>query len=371
MGIRVNKVLKELNIGINDMATYLHKIGMPLIDATPNAKLSDAQYNVLFNHFAGKPVMTISEFAESKGDSNIAGIIQYAQSKGLTIPNDPTYVLSTEELSVLDPLHFKSKRIKETSSTQPKRENNGAKIFHTKAEITTKPLSVLGAIDLDSLNTSTRPQKKTREQRREERSRKITEQNPQASKQVTSANMSMIRDIWQRFVDIQEKLIKQRCLPISIDPESIEVDDDKLYVTVDESSNKQQVESIMKDKLGVDEYDLESGAIFVDETKWDALSETELAQIRKDLSANYIELDTTPAINVTINYGDNLGCSDQMSLEELKQLESIIKNGNLIEGTIDDQVAFISKISIQREDLLHYLFGDHYIIYENLNSATL
>ena len=49
MGIRVNKVLKELNIGINDMATYLHKIGMPLIDATPNAKLSDAQYNVLFN----------------------------------------------------------------------------------------------------------------------------------------------------------------------------------------------------------------------------------------------------------------------------------------------------------------------------------
>ena len=144
MGIRVNKVLKELNIGINDMATYLHKIGMPLIDATPNSKLSDAQYNVLFNHFAGKPVMTISEFAESKGDSNIAGIIQYAQSKGLTIPNDPTYVLSTEELSVLDPLHFKSKRIKETSSTQPIRENNVAKIFHTKAEITTKPLSEIG-----------------------------------------------------------------------------------------------------------------------------------------------------------------------------------------------------------------------------------
>ena len=156
--------------------------------------------------------------------------------------------------------------------------------------------------------------------------------------------MSMIRDIWQRFVDIQEKLIKQRCLPISIDPESIEVDDDKLYVTVDESSNKKQVESILKGKLGVDEYDLDSGAIFVDEAKWDALSETELAQIRKDLSANYIELDTTPAINVTINYGDDLGRSDQMSLEELKQLESIIKNGNLIEGTIDDQVAFISKI---------------------------
>ena len=364
MGIRVNKVLKELNIGINDMATYLHKIGMPLIDATPNAKLSDAQYNVLFNHFAGKPVMTISEFAESKGDSNIAGIIQYAQSKGLTIPNDPTYVLSTEELSVLDPLHFKSKRIKETSSTQPIRENNVAKIFHTKAEITTKPLSVLGAIDLDSLNASTRPQKKTREQRREERSRKITERNPQASKQGTSANMSMIRDIWQRFVDIQEKLIKQRCLPISIDPESIEVDDDKLYVTVDESSNKQQVESIMKDKLGVDEYDLESGAIFVDETIWDALSEIELAQIRKDLSANYIELDTTPAINVTINYGGDMNRSDQLSIEELHQMESILTNGTLIEGSIDDTAAFISKVSVQREDYIKYLFGDHYVTYE-------
>ena len=29
-----------------------------------------------------------------------------------------------------------------------------------------------------------------------------------------------------------------------------------------------------------------------------------------------------------------------------------------------DQVAFISKISINREDLLRHLFGDHYIRYE-------
>ena len=46
-----------------------------------------------------------------------------------------------------------------------------------------------------------------------------------------SISQSSIRDIWQRFVDIQEKLIKQRCSPISIVSDSIEVDNDKLYVT--------------------------------------------------------------------------------------------------------------------------------------------
>lgn len=364
MSIRVNKVLKELNIGINDMATYLMKIGQSLIDAAPNAKLSDEQYNALVNHFTGKLVMSISQFAESKGDSDIADVIRYAHSKGLMIPNDPSYVLSSEELSVIDPIHYKSQRIKETISSKPKQESVSKNVFRTKTETKANPISVLGSINLDALNSSTRPQRKTREQRQEERARRNAEQSPNVATQRKNADTTIIRDIWQRFVDIQEKLIKQRSLPISIDTESIEVEDDKLYVTVDETSNKQQVDSIIKGKLGVDEYDLESGAIFVDEEKWDALSETELAQIRKELATSYIELDTTPAINVTINYSNGFGRSDQMSLEELKQLDSIIKNGNLIEGTIDDQVAFISKISINREDLLRHLFGDHYIRYE-------
>ena len=59
-----------------------------------------------------------------------------------------------------------------------------------------------------------------------------------------------------------------------------------------------------------------------------------------------------------------MGRYDQLSLDDLRQLDSILKNGNLIEGQIDDIVAFISKVSVNSEDYLRYLFGNHYVIYE-------
>ena len=102
---------------------------------------------------------------------------------------------------------------------------------------------------------------------------------------------------------------------------------------------------------GAESYDLASGTVLVDENKWTSLDEYELAAIRKTLSENYIELDTTPAINAYIDYGSNLGHSDQMSLDELHQLDSIITHGNLIEGMIHDTVAFISKVSINTDEV--------------------
>lgn len=226
------------------------------------------------------------------------------------------------------------------------------------------------AIDLDAHNSATRPQRKSKEDKRRERNEKndqrkpFTEYKEQVKPLVSSNSQTSIRDVWKRFVDIQEKLIKQRCSPISIIPESVEVDNDKLYVTVDESHNEQQLDSLLKGKLGLDSYDLESGFILVDETKWNSLQETDLEQIRKGLSECYVELDTTPTINVTINYGGDMERSDQLTIEELHQMDSLLKNGNLIEGSIEDTAAFISKVHIDREGYMKFLFGDHYVTYE-------
>ena len=51
MPVRLNKALKELNVGINTVAEFLQKKGMALEDATPNAKITDEQYNALVNAF--------------------------------------------------------------------------------------------------------------------------------------------------------------------------------------------------------------------------------------------------------------------------------------------------------------------------------
>ena len=51
MAVRLNKALKELNVGINTVAEFLQKKGMALEDASPNAKITDEQYGMLRDAF--------------------------------------------------------------------------------------------------------------------------------------------------------------------------------------------------------------------------------------------------------------------------------------------------------------------------------
>ena len=50
--IRINKVLRELNISLERAVDYLKDKGIA-IDANPNAKISDKEFNILQNQFAG------------------------------------------------------------------------------------------------------------------------------------------------------------------------------------------------------------------------------------------------------------------------------------------------------------------------------
>lgn len=399
MAIRLNKVLKEFNVGISTIAQILMDNGKPLVDATPAAKITDEQYALLARTLSAGTRLLALPWREDKFGQNPDVNRQEVNSHGWNRMRNDTIIITPDRYilipknqlcngfsfwthedfsancpgAIVDGKIIREKlnrptgtipvspyipeQEEQTEITKPK------ELFRLSNQTKTTKVSVLGSIDLSSLNTSTRPKRKTKEERKEERQGQKAVKRPNtAITHETSKNA--IRDIWQRFVDIQEKLIKQRCSPISINPDSIEVENDKLYVTVDESRNEQRIDSILKEKLGVEEYDLESGSILVDENKWDSLSEADLKEIRHGLSECYIELDTTPAINVTINYANDLGRSDQLSINDLRQLDSILKNGNLIEGHIDDTAAFISKVSVNREEYLRFLFGDHYVIYE-------
>ena len=48
---RLNKALKELNVGINTVAEFLQKKNQPLEDASINAKISEEQYDLLLKEF--------------------------------------------------------------------------------------------------------------------------------------------------------------------------------------------------------------------------------------------------------------------------------------------------------------------------------
>ena len=403
MAVRLNKAIRILNIGLSAAVEFLQsheELGE--VEMSPSYKLNDAQYEALVKAFGNRlqtrKWMRIVVFSENaqKNREVINSLhwnkfktdtFMFMPDKAILIPKEQAikkeyYYWTKEDLinkcsEALEGEYVIKDKLSEPSGSflvapyvEPTDERESSqRVFKLQHQSELPQPSILGKIDLDAVNQSTRPKRKTKEEKRKERKERIARlqeghQNIQHQATIKKISLNTIRDIWQRFVDIQEKLIRQRCFPISIIPDSIEVENDKLYVTVDESKNEQQLDSILKDKLGLESYDLDSGYILVDEDKWSSLCEQDLDSIRKSLSECYIELDTTPAINATINYGGGVDRTDQLTTDELRQMESILENGNLIEGSIDDTAAFISKVSVQREDYLRYLFGDHYKTYE-------
>ena len=53
MGIRLNKVTRQLNVGVRTIVQFLklHRIGEMRYDADPNTKISDEQYEAVVKHF--------------------------------------------------------------------------------------------------------------------------------------------------------------------------------------------------------------------------------------------------------------------------------------------------------------------------------
>ena len=411
MSVRLNKICRELNVSLQTVCDFLERRGFHY-EYTPSTKIPDGQYRMIIDSFSNRisdeqnsipiknssrtPILVIPWGEDvfsfnSKTNREIINSHGWDRMRNDTFIDFPSkYILVPKNQDVnrfaywtkidfelnckkalrgnqifLEQLSEPSGYLpvmpcgdKQKNEIQhPKNEN-----FRISKKVELSTPKVLGSIDLNVLNTSTRPLKK-KESLRQESS--ITPVG-QSKKRNYSFNQSSIKDIWQHFVDIQEKLIKQRCSPISIISESTKVEDGKLYVTIDDSLKEQQLNSLLKDKFGLDSYDLESGYLFVDESIWNALSEFDLEQIRKSLSECYVELDTTPYIDVTINYGRNMNRCDQLSLDELHQMDSILKNGKLIEGTIGDKAVFVSKVSIDKEEIMKYLFGEHYVTYTNI-----
>ena len=64
MAIRLNKVLRELNIGIRVIAEFLSKKGLPLQDASPATKLTNEQYLLLQKEF-GHPQIQHSSMSNN------------------------------------------------------------------------------------------------------------------------------------------------------------------------------------------------------------------------------------------------------------------------------------------------------------------
>ena len=222
MGVRLNKVLTELNIGLQTAVDFLKtktSLGEIKDDANVNTKITDEQYDALVKEFKGdKDVKTLAgmifpkkkEKEKPKKESKPEPVVEVKEEPRQTFtplgkidlsqvgkptkpkeepkPQMPEPVVTPKEQPV--PV-VKKEEPKPESKLEPKPEPvvvveqpqkpepepvavlEEPEVYKLKTEQKAMPnLNVVGKIDLDSLNQSTRPKKKSKEERKKEREEK-------------------------------------------------------------------------------------------------------------------------------------------------------------------------------------------------------
>ena len=230
MGVRLNKVLTELNIGLQTAVDFLKtksSLGEIKDDANVNTKITDEQYEALVKEFKGdKDVKTQAGmiFPKKKDKEKPKKELKPEVEEVKEEPRQTFTPLGKIDLSQVgkpakpkeepkkpEPVAPKVEPVQEVKQEEPKpepkpeskvepapvveqpKEEEPApvsiaeepEVFKLKTEQKAVPnLNVVGRIDLDSLNQSTRPKKKSKEERRKEREEKQAQQhgNPNGEK---------------------------------------------------------------------------------------------------------------------------------------------------------------------------------------------
>src|SRR3989344_3104688 len=139
--IRLNKVARELNVGLHTIVDFLHSKGHKDVENNPNAKIDSDLYHLL-----------LAEFQTEKSDKEKSRKVNTVREKRETITLSDATKRPVEE----NETEAEEIMIKNVTSTPQEPE-----LVKQKVESDVK-VSVVGKIDLDSVNSKTRPDKKAK-----------------------------------------------------------------------------------------------------------------------------------------------------------------------------------------------------------------
>ena len=190
--IRLSKAAKEFNVGMGTILDFLAKKGFQ-VDSSPNTKLSSEMYELLVKEYQGE--REVKNEAKKLGDLSYKGGSVSVDSavQSLTGNNDEEdndeVIIRTSTITPQKPVEKPAqKETKEPAATdvekvaQPDKEEKPAAVetpaqvveepkAEAKEEVVSdpdSPFKVVGKIDLESLNSKTRPDKKTKEEKQKE-----------------------------------------------------------------------------------------------------------------------------------------------------------------------------------------------------------
>ena len=247
MTIRLNKVTRDLNVGIATVVEFLQKKGYE-IEANPNTKITEEQYAVLVKEFStdknlkkesekfiqerqnkerNKPTVSIEEEPKKEevvkialseesrpkfkqvGKIDLDNLNKRPAPKAEEPVKEPEITEAKEsvveaqkpveepqpvkvETPVVEEIKQEVPMEKETSETKAPLSQEEEGVFKIRQTEFKSSINVLGKIDLEALNQSTRPKKKSKEEKRKERDEKEKARQEQR-KQMKDAIIKEIR----------------------------------------------------------------------------------------------------------------------------------------------------------------------------------
>lgn len=161
---RLGKVAGELNVGVPTLVDFLKSKGVP-IDSNPNTKLEEDHYEMLRQQFADDQIV--------KEQSKLTSVKRERRETISIRDSKPAEQKSNEDDEEddfdLDILEKKAPAVQKPAEEKPEDDkpasDEGAKTLG-EGDV---QLQVLGKIDLDKINSKTRPDKKSKEELKKER----------------------------------------------------------------------------------------------------------------------------------------------------------------------------------------------------------
>lgn len=221
---RLAQIARELNVGIPHLIEYLKGNDIK-IDARPNAKVSQEGYELLLEKFSSdKKVKEESEkIIQQKRESEIEEEIDVQEEVEVTVA-EPLKEESAEDKpeKVKEEISSENKKESETKtetehtnieSVKPKKEKVKKEKTSTKKvkdevvekEDSSKP-KIVGKIDLNSINTKTKPDSKSKKEKNEEKKKR----KKAAEEAALKAKEEKVKEAQKKEEDAKLKLEEEK-----------------------------------------------------------------------------------------------------------------------------------------------------------------
>ena len=167
---RLNKVAKELSVGVNTIVDFLKKKGYD-VDSNPNSKITAKQYELLQHEYASDQMAKKLSEREAEIEKERRRAINAENKANKAANSNQVSSSDSKEAKVLD----SNQRFNNNQKPQNQQRNDKHRQKYQEPAIP----KVIGKIDLSTLNTKTRPDKKSSSSGQDNKPRQPQQQQPQ------------------------------------------------------------------------------------------------------------------------------------------------------------------------------------------------